>query len=186
MKSVHALAYSRRKAEAADWHCLESWPGFQDCPRVCSGLGPGCRCWMGEGTLLEDLTLGASSPATLGTWPCFHWAGVGHWAEEMPWLTRDAGSSPSSPAPASCQGDSGRQTPGKDMTCAHTQTHPSNWSRWTRIDCLGLFTCKDVSSRLQLVTVSPNFTETEGAKQYEKTKEFTPNERTRETPWIAN
>ena len=57
---------------------------------------------------------------------------------------------------------------------------------WAHIDNTGMLPYKDTTSRQELITVSPNFPETEKVKQNEKTEEFVSTERTRENPWKNN
>ena len=49
-------------------------------------------------------------------------------------------------------------------------------------DCTGMLPYKELPSRPGEVTFSPKYTETDKAKQNEKTEEFVPNERIRRKP----
>ena len=91
----------------------------------------------------EDASAGWGSVPSWRTWPLGLllqqlWGldpistGVGVVTERQKWPGPPVtGSSPSSPAPASRQGDSGQQTLGKDTACARSQTHPSSWHAQT-------------------------------------------------------
>lgn len=125
VKSVHAHAYSdisQRQQIDTTWKAGR----LPYLPPSVPWLGPRVLVPDGRGHALGDLTLGGFCSSTSGDWTPFPLGWCWSLSRGTNLATSDAGSSSSTSSPASCQGDSGRQTPGKDMTCAHRQTHPSN------------------------------------------------------------
>ena len=96
-------------------------------------------------------------------------------------LTPGSGCSSSDSSPTSHQHSGCQCTPGAGWAHSYL-SYSSSTKANGRCDLLGVLSQKNTPSRLQQVTISPNFIETEKAEQNVKTGGYISNERTTQNP----